>query len=403
MADLTHWIEFGTAAERTETAQRWNRLWSQSTSRLPVSRFEQIELWGSTFVPGNPVRGLILERDGRWVAGWPLLTRRIKGVLPVWDVPHDDWTGTHELLVAGDVSHEPAVYDRMLVALRAERRSLLRIPQIATNSAAAQGLIQALARQGLAVDVAPRHDVGLIEFTGPSAPADWETYQAAWSGNFRRQLRKMTRRAEELGGIELVVHRPTAADDVASLIRQGFEIEDRSWKGRSGSSVLRTPGMLEYFTHQARLLAEQRELILLFLKHADKLIAFEYGWSCRGVYYSPKVGFDEEFSHLSPGQMIRQLWIERLFSERSHEVFDFSGPIAEATAKWATASYALARIVAATSGWGNSLLASHRLATKIRSAAVSGRSKLRQIAPGWLKRPAENAGGLNREPRPAPR
>ena len=90
--------------------------------------------------------------------------------------------------------------------------------------------------------MAPRHDVGVIDLTGPNAPQNWEAYQALGREIFDAQMRKMARRAEELGGVELVVHQPNCDEDVATLVQEGFAIEDRSWKGRDGSSVMRTQG-----------------------------------------------------------------------------------------------------------------------------------------------------------------
>jgi CelD/BcsL family acetyltransferase involved in cellulose biosynthesis len=104
--------------------------------------------------------------------------------------------------------------------------------------------------------------------------------------------------------------------------------------------------MLEYFQRQAGLLAERGELILLFLRHREQSIAFEYGWSCGRIYYSPKVGYDERFRHLSPGQLLLLLWLERLFRDRSHDLVDFAGPLSEATDKWTTRSYSVQKLIA---------------------------------------------------------
>ncbi len=371
-------IKFNGSANRGEFARRWNELWTASTSRLPIARWEQIELWHSVFGPNQTLHALIIERDNRWVAGLPLVGKRIKKILPVWDVPYDDWTGAHELLVASDVVSDSTIYDQLITKLRELRRPLCRFAQCSPASEPNNGLIQAFARAGNCVDVAPRHEVGVIDLIGPNAPQNWEDYQTAWSGNFRRQMRKMARRAEELGGVELVVHQPNRAEDVAGLLHEGFAIEDRSWKGRDGSSVMRTPGMIEFFTRQAELLAANGELVLLFLKHKGALIAFEFGWSCRRIYYSPKVGFDESFSHLSPGQMLRYLWVERLFTERTHDQFDFAGPLSEATEKWATSRYSQVRLMAGANLIGSGLIRTFNTANRVRQVAKSFSGRLRQ-------------------------
>ena len=65
-------------------------------------------------------------------------------------------------------------------------------------------------------------------------------------------------------------------------------------------------------------------------------IAFEYGWSERGVYYTPKVGFDDDYSRFSPGQLLRYFVLEDAFLRADRRAIDYLGPISEATAKWTT-------------------------------------------------------------------
>ncbi len=385
MSNLASLISVDSTSRNPEFQQQWDRLWDESDSRLPIARWEQIELWHSVFAPNQELNALIIERDNRWVAGLPLVGKRIKKVLPVWDVPYDDWTGSHELLVASDAARDSTIYDPLVTKLRELRRPLCRIAQCSPASEPNAGLIQAFARAGSCVDLASRHDVGVIDLTGANAPQSWEAYQAAWSGNFRRQMRKMAKRAEELGGVELVVHQPNRAEDVAALVQEGFAIEDRSWKGRDGSSVMRTPGMIEYFTRQAELLAANGELVLLFLKHKDALIAFEFGWSCRRVYYSPKIGFDESFGHLSPGQLLRYLWVERLFADQTHDKFDFAGPLSEATEKWTTSRYSQVRLMAGTNLIGSGLIHAFNSATRLRNAAKSLSQWVRQQAQSFRR------------------
>jgi CelD/BcsL family acetyltransferase involved in cellulose biosynthesis len=342
--------------------RRWDRLWNESQSCWPLSRWEQIELWHGTFTPKAAAAALVIESGDRWVAGLPLVRRRWKGLFPFWDLPYDDWSGALELLVARDTDRDPEVYDAIVAGLSKMGLPLCRLAHFAAEAPANAGLGDALVRNGRGRDIVARHDIGVIDFEGPNAPASWKAYQDGWSGNFRRQMRKMTRRAEELGGVELAAYRPESTRDVTSLLKHGFEIEDRSWKGRAGTSIVRARGMADYFTRHAELLAARGELMLLFLKFQDEPIAFEFGYSCRRVYFSPKIGFDERFSHLSPGQLLRYLWVEQLFADRSHARFDFAGPLVEATEKWATSRYRQSRLLVGTSPTGRGLIRVHRAA-----------------------------------------
>jgi CelD/BcsL family acetyltransferase involved in cellulose biosynthesis len=184
-------------------------------------------------------------------------------------------------------------------------------------------------------------------------------------------MRKALARARRRGALDLEVHHPTTRDEIEPLLRQIFEIEDRCWKGEAGTSVLKTPGMLGFFVNQAELLAGWGQLEILLLKMSGEPIAFEYGLVGKGTYFSPKVGYDERFNDLSPGQLLRACYYERLHAEGRISEIDFLGPLTSATAKWASSDYTVGRL----------LIARDRL---ISRTAVAGYLRLRPLV-RWIK------------------
>ncbi len=76
---------------------------------------------------------------------------------------------------------------------------------------------------------------------------------------------------------------------------------------------------MKFYQEQAENLAKESQLELAFLRHQGVDIAFEYAWFSKGVYCTPKVGYDEQYSHLSPGQLIRYLTLERFFKDPSRK------------------------------------------------------------------------------------
>jgi CelD/BcsL family acetyltransferase involved in cellulose biosynthesis len=106
--------------------------------------------------------------------------------------------------------------------------------------------------------------------------------------------------------------------------------------------------MFEFYLRQAVEIAQAGELELVFLRHQGRAIAFEYGWVIDGIYFSPKVGYDETYARLSPGQLLRYLHLEQSFSRRDSRAIDFLGPLSEATAKWSTNSYSVGSVVASS-------------------------------------------------------
>jgi len=167
-------------------------------------------------------------------------------------------------------------------------------------------------------------------------------------------------RALDEGSLELeLVSNPTAAE-IPALLQRGFAVEDQSWKGAEGTSTLRSPGAFRYFVEQATLLAASGHLLLVFLNLDGRSIAFEYGWLSKGIYHSLKVGYDQAFSRLSPGQLLRYLLMQHFFATGEVLLVDYLGPLAEATSKWTTSTYPVCRLWMAQGALGRLLLWGYR-------------------------------------------
>lgn len=331
-----------TTHELREHAAAWDALWQRSEVALPTARAALVAQWIDMLADGADFHALVVEDDKRMLAAIPLVESRLKRLLPVLRLPCNEWSASGDLLV------DPACDVDGVVELLVERIVRLGSPLVwfdgvALNSCGWQAFLAAIERRRLTYERHERFAIGTIDLA-----QHWQAYQAAWSGNFRRQMRKMERRAEELGGVTLTVHRPTDAAEIERLLQFGFEVEDRSWKGREGTSVLKSPQLHEYLRNQALEVGRLGHLELAFLEFEGRPIAFEYGWSSKGVYFSPKVGYDEAYSHLSPGQLLRLKLVEQFFADPQRKTFDFLGPLVEATERWITGRYAIERLVVST-------------------------------------------------------
>src|SRR4029078_5566527 len=105
-----------------------------------------------------------------------------------------------------------------------------------------QALVAALERAGLSFQTSLRGEVGWVDL-----PSRWDAYFASRSRNMRRQIRVAEKRASQSGEVELRLITSRQVDELPDLLRRGFDVEDRSWKGSTGSSVLRSPEMFEFF------------------------------------------------------------------------------------------------------------------------------------------------------------
>jgi len=176
---------------------------------------------------------------------------------------------------------------------------------------------------------------------------DWEAYRARWPRNHRRNLRKATERLRREGGLNLSIHSQLSPDQVEPLLKRCLELEDRSWKGEAGTSVLRTPEMFPFFLRQAQRLAQWGQLELAMLEHRDELIAFEYAYGAKGVHHSLKVGYDPRYASRSPGQLLTGLLLEEFHRQPHRRAYDCLGPMSDADAKWLPDAYRVSRLVVA--------------------------------------------------------
>ena len=143
-------------------------------------------------------------------------------------------------------------------------------------------------------------------------------------------------------------------------MRRGFEVEDRSWKGQAGTSVLRSPPVFDFFLRQAELLAAYDQLELAFLESAGRLIAFEYCWNAKGVCHMIKTGYDPDYAAYAPGQLLRHCVLKRMHGGPDRRAYDFMGPITDAFSRWRPSTYTVGRAAIAPRLIGRTLLGAYK-------------------------------------------
>jgi CelD/BcsL family acetyltransferase involved in cellulose biosynthesis len=318
----------------------WDDLWQRSDVRSPLARAETIAQWIEHYAPAARLHFLVVEAGGKVMAALPLVSRRLGGVVEVGGLPANSWGLCGDLL--HDVTATDDVFDALLAGIANLDWPLAWLEPVAYESNRWQLFVAAARRQSLTVAPYFTDVVGQVEIAG-----SWDNYQAHWTGNHRRHLRKAIKRTSASGTLSLAVQTEFEPQQIGELLRRGCEIEDLSWKGSAYTSILRTPGMFDWFLRQAQQLAGWSQLQLTFLELDGRPIAFEYGYRAKATYFSHKVGYDPAFAQLSPGQLLRRLLLEQFFSNRDILCVDFWGPLSDATAKWTTCCYPVGKLVVA--------------------------------------------------------
>ncbi len=300
-------------------------------------------LTGSSSARGAAVvRTLAVEQDGRFVAALPLVGGRLKRFIPIGRLPYNNWSWAGDLLLdpAADI---PEALSTLLAGLSQLGWPLIWFDAIPFEAPRWRQFAAAANDRGLRTQTRESFRVAEI-----AIDHDWPGYMRRWSKNHRRQIKRMESRADTAGGAVLTAHCELRPDEIEPLLRRGFKIEDSGWKGAAGTSVLKAPGRFEYHLQEASEIAKIGALQISFLEFQGRPIAFEYGWNCKGVQHAFKIGYDESFAELTPGQLLRHRLLQRYFADPRQRTLDFLGPLTDATAKWATATYPVGRLVLST-------------------------------------------------------
>mgnify|MGYP002623551009 CR=1 FL=1 len=322
-------LRIETVNELRKYAAAWDDLWWRSDATLPTQRADLVAQWVEHFAPSKRFVALVVEDGGQLVAALPLVGFRKLG-LQVGGLTANCWSDSGTLLLDGQSNSQLAT-ETLIQGVQGLGWPLLMLDGVNLQSDTWQTWQQSQASRGFTAAIRPKYRIGKIDITH-----NWDAYVKAWSANHRRAIKKLRQAAEKKGRIELVAHTELLPDEVEPLLHQAFEIEDRSWKGREGSSVLRTPGAYDFFLRQAQQLATWNQFELYFLKLNDRPIAFDFCFSAKGVLSSHKIGYDEEFRDFGPFQLLRSYQLEKLFAAPDRHLLDTLGILGEANAKWST-------------------------------------------------------------------
>lgn len=325
-------------------AQRWDDLWWRSDVTLPTARAELVAQWVEHFALRRRFAAMAVEDEGRLVAAIPFVAAEFGGMF-AGALPKNCWSDGGELLIDGKACSDDALHC-LAEGLRELPWALYTCEGVITSQPSWQKFLNVLRLRGAPVSARPQFRVGLIDIG-----RDWGAYEAAWSGNHRRALRKTRRKAEKSGALEMCRHRDIAPRDAAALLEEFCEVEDRSWKGQEGTSILRTPRMFEFFRRQAEQLAEWGQIEVFFLRQNGQAIAAEFGYAAKDVYHSHKIGYDVRYRDVGPGQLLRGDQLQDFFQEGRYRHVDLLGVLGEANAKWATRGYEVDRLLIGSGSW----------------------------------------------------
>ena len=380
--------------ELRRLSRHWDDLWTRSSSTLPTHRAELVAQWVEHFAHRRPFHALAVEDNGQFVAALPLVIEKKFG-LKVGTLTSNCWSDCGALLLDRECDGASAMQE-MSEGAQSLGCPLLMFDGVNLEEKLWSNWLDANTPHNMPASK-QKYRIGVVDITH-----DWDAYVKAWSSNHRRAMKKLAKASRVDGDARLESHTGLQPDHLEELLHAAFEIEDRGWKGREGTSVLRTPGAFDFFLRQAQQLSSWNAFELYFLRFQDQYTAFDFCYSAKGVLSSHKIGYDEQFRNYGPFQVLRAMQLEKFFADPSRRLLDTLGIMGESNAKWSTRYIQSSRLITPTNALGRFALAGYRhVWPTVKSVLRRHEEEPRPYEPGaarLLKSQSHDASNENSEP-----
>ncbi len=296
----------------------WNDLWFRGSATNPTALAEPLALWVKQFAPNAPFRAVVVQDGDRFVAALPLVGGRKAKVISAGTNPSNAWSLSGQLLVDETQPENVPIYlDAMVAGLWHLPFSILWLDHIRAESSEWTAFRDALKRARIPSQWFPRYSTAVEPLNGP-----YETLRTTWSKKSVSKLEKTFEKQYVAAGYAFGMLEDT--DAVLAALPECFGLENRSWKGGGGGTMLQS-GTADFYTETARLLAERGMMKLAVLRLKDELIAFKYCFQGKNTLFSQKTSYDPKYRDISPGQVLQLLLTRRFCDDPTVNHFDFVG------------------------------------------------------------------------------
>lgn len=262
-----------------------------------------------------------------WLSAWwrSFGARRALAVCTAWDgdalVGAFPLCGSSRRLEALANTHSPTFAPlagderalRAVVDAGRRRAAELVVPCLPDEHPALELLVHAAGDRLTLVE--PAYRAPAVDMRGDFATFRTES-KPRWGAPLERFRRKMGRDHE--ASFQLV----TLPEALDSELEDGLRVEASGWKSRNGTAILSAPETTSFYRAIARGYAESDQLRLSSIRLDGEMVAFDLCVLHEGRLHLLKTGYDERFSRLAPGLVLRLSVLERCFELglTSHEL-----------------------------------------------------------------------------------
>ncbi len=160
----------------------------------------------------------------------------------------------------------------------------------------------------------------------------WAEPDKAIGAKRRGKINRKRRRAAEIGEVKTRIVNPSP-DEVEALLDQFIAVEAKSWKGKARTALAYDPKQTAFMRRFCAMAADRGMLRFCFLDIGENAVAAQVATVFDGRFWSIKIGYDEGFSKVSPGELLL-LDLIKYAVEQKLTHFEFCGKEAEWTRRW---------------------------------------------------------------------
>ena len=304
---------------RFQTYQGWHGLqqlapeWTTLAESLPGARFFHFPEWYRAYLSSlesDPARVWFVAayRDQKLVAIFPLQFQdyRVMGLRPrLFGTIDDDQMQLYDFVFArtaqnGHLLHALTQWLRTQRNIRWDELRLRKVPEDSS-------IAHAIRVRWPNLTVALRHD-GSSYF---QTSGTYEHATKAMSGSFKRNLRRLARRAEESAPLRFQSYR--RPDELGKALDTFVEIEASGWKGDAGtaSAICCRPAMLAFYRALVHDFGARDASVINVLWHGDKAVAGQFCLQIGTTLSILKIGFSHDHAHFAPGNLLLERTLQR--------------------------------------------------------------------------------------------
>ena len=282
--------------ELVQAREQWHDVYEDSGLKLSILTYEYVKLWYECFSSPKDIRVFKVMDGGKTIGFLPMVLRSGDGVRVLMNQTNDHCLYGEALIRRGcEEVFSKKLLDEILdesgwdVLHHIFGYSFSAVYPLFSESLLDHG------KHRWKMNVQPTYTV-LLDKTC------YEYFQKDLSMNMRKSLKRFKNRLNKTGQYKFLHFEE---DATAQKWQEFLRIEDSGWKGRNGTSILRTtPEYRRYYDGLIRILSMSRDLHLYFLELDQKYIAAVVGFTAGDVFQYLKIGYDEEYHALSPSNML---------------------------------------------------------------------------------------------------